>query len=162
MNKSYKIAIFGDSGASKESRLCYLVLFHHVKLRAASEKISEERCSEQGWGDKTGKEGYPCPEGGGDGRAIQQGGSGSFGPPSGGEEQGSGEGSGEQPAGVVTGWHAVVESAVGEACRDADGLYGIGQAGEGEQGERCLAWAQVAEKCDGRGQGDQDGRDVRA
>jgi hypothetical protein len=130
MNKSYKIAIFGDSGASKESRLCYLVLFHHVKLRAASEKICEERCSEQGWGDKTGKEGYPCPEGGGDGRAIQQGGSGSFGPPSGGEEQGSGEGSGEQPAGVVTGWHAVIDAALrphpesqGGCARVEDGIH---------------------------------------
>ena len=31
-----------------------------------------------------------------------------------------------------------------------------------EQGERGPAWAQVAEECDGRGEGYQEGRDVRA
>ena len=182
------------------------------------------------------KDGHACPEGGGDGRAVEQGGSGWFGPPSGGEEQGCGEGSGEEPAGVVAEWHAVVdaalgphpeaqgggagvedgihpdeeqggvedveetqagpprgrhgpdderrvgegqevgddsgepgsqgvavvESAVGEACRDADGLYSVGEDGEGEQGQRGPARAEVAEERDGRGQGYQEGRDVRA
>ena len=89
------------------------MLFHRAKARAASEKVCEERCSEQGWGDHTGKDGHPCPEGGGDGRAIEQGWPGCFGPPSGGEEQGSGEGSREQPADVITGWHAVIDAALG-------------------------------------------------
>src|SRR5215213_183423 len=207
-----------------------------MKMRAASEKESEERCPEQGWDEHAGKDCHACPEGGGYGRAIEQGGSGCFGPPSGSEEQGCGEGSGEQPAGVVTEWPAVidaalgphpeaqggctriedgihpaeekggvedveetqagpprgcygpdderrvgegqevrddsgeagsegvavVESAVGEASRDADRLYGVGQAGEACQGERGPAWAEVAEECDGRGQGDQEGRYVGA
>ena len=84
-----------------------------MKMRAASEKVCEECCSEQGWGDHAGKDGHACPEGGGYGRAIEQGGSWCFGPPSGSEEQGRGEGSGEQPAGVVTEWHAEIDAALG-------------------------------------------------
>src|SRR5215208_322702 len=189
-----------------------------MKMGAASEKEGEERCPEQGWDEHAGKDSHACPEGGGYGRAIEQGGSGCFGPPSGSEEQGCGQGTGEQPAGVVTEWHAVIDaalgphpevqggctrvddginpdeekggiedmeetqagppggchgpdderrvgegkevrddsgepgsegvavvvSAVGEACRDADGFDGVAEDGEGEQGERGPARAEVA------------------
>jgi hypothetical protein len=102
---------------------------HHIKMRAASEKVGEECHSEQGWDDRAGKDGHACPEGGSYGRAIEQGGSGCFGPPSGSEEQGSSEGSGEQPAGVVTEWHAVIDASLGphpEAQGDCTGVeYGI-------------------------------------
>ena len=57
------------------------------------------------------KDGHARPEGGGDGRAVEQGWVWGFGPPAGGEEQGGGEGSGEEPAGVVAERHAVVGAA---------------------------------------------------
>src|SRR5215203_4044875 len=84
------------------------MLFRRAKVGATSEQESEEQCSEEGWGRRSGEGGRPGPEGSGDDRAVQQAWSGNPGPPPGGEEEGCGENSGEQPACVVTEWNAVV------------------------------------------------------
>src|SRR5919112_5353921 len=112
-NKSYGTAIYGVSVPFEQKRLCVLMLFRYAKLRAASEKVRDEQCSEHGRGRHTRDEGHSGPERGGDHRAVEQSGPGCFGPWSGGEEQGCGEGSGEQPAGVVTEGYAVVGAAFG-------------------------------------------------
>ena len=44
---------------------------------------------------------------------------------------------------------AIVESAVREAGRYAEGFYGVAEDGEGEQGKRGPAWSEVAEERDG-------------